>query len=144
VFAPEVAREIVAHTDECTFEHLGQIAERHAKTIIAKTRFANKILFCDTDLAITNSYCQFLFQKELKVPSWIEDANHCDFYLFLETDCPYVQDGTRLEETKRNMLSSEHKKNIKRLGIDYKIITGNWEERFQNACREINAFISKL
>lgn len=144
LFVPEMARAVVDHSDSCTFEQLTQIAILQAQTIIAKTGNANKLFFCDTDVTITKSYAKFLFHKELVVPEWIEKVNSCDLYLFLETDCPYVQDGTRLEETERNRLNEAHKKELKNLDIGYKTIYSNWEQRFDGACKEIDNFIGSL
>ncbi|HLG40257.1 MAG TPA: AAA family ATPase, partial [Chitinophagaceae bacterium] len=72
IHVPEMAREIIETTDECTFEYLQKIAELHAKEINDKTPGADKILFVDTDITITKSYSLFLFQKELVVEPWIE------------------------------------------------------------------------
>jgi HTH-type transcriptional repressor of NAD biosynthesis genes len=132
-YVPESAREIIGHTNECTWEHLMQIAELQAKAIMEKQRVANKLLFCDTDLNITKSYARFLFGQELKVEQWVEDANYFDLYLFLETDCPFVQDGTRLSEEERARLSHSHKQQLDNTGINYIVLTGNWEERFKLA-----------
>lgn len=143
-FVPEMAREIIEHTESCTYEHLHQIAALHATTILSKTKEANKVLFCDTDINITKSYAAFLFDKDLVVPQWIENANRCDLYLFLETDCEYVQDGTRLSKKEREKLSEAHKAQLKKAGIQYTVITGHWLERFEQACQSIDKFINSL
>ncbi len=83
VFVPEMAREIIEETEECSEDHLVQIAELQAKTINEKIKIANKLLFVDTDLNITSSYSKYLFKKELKVDSWVEQANNFDIYLFV-------------------------------------------------------------
>jgi HTH-type transcriptional regulator, transcriptional repressor of NAD biosynthesis genes len=140
-FVPEMAREVIGHTNDCTPADLLQIATLHAATILDKTKQANKILFCDTELTITKSYALFLFQEELRVPEWIEKANQCDLYLFLDTACPFVQDGTRMDETQREALGEAHLAAFKKAVLPYRNISGNWEERFAQACREIDHFI---
>lgn len=140
-FVPEMAREVIGHTRECTAAHLEQIARLHAAAILDKIKYANKVLFCDTELTITKSYALFLFQKELHVKEWIEKANQCDLYLFLDTTCPFVQDGTRLEEREREALSNAHLFRIKKELLPYRTISGHWEARFAQACREIDHFI---
>ena len=132
-FVPEMAREIIEKTDECTFNHLEEIATLHAVTIGKKISAANKLLFLDTDLTITKSYSHFLFNKELHVEPWIEEANKADLYLFLEPDCPFVQDGTRLNETERNLLSISHKEQLKKCNIDFVSLNGDWNNRFMSA-----------
>jgi HTH-type transcriptional repressor of NAD biosynthesis genes len=132
-WVPEMARDIIEGTEDCTEEHLRQIAELHATTIQKKIKTANKLLFVDTDLNITRGYSQYLFGKEMIVPEWIEQANHFDLHLFLEADAPFVQDGTRLKMPERNHLQEFHRAELVKRGIAYTVITGDWEERFTKA-----------
>lgn len=138
IFVAEAAREIVAKTEVCSPENLIQIATTHAKNIIEQISKANQLLFLDTDLNITKSYSSFLFQDELKVASWQEDANKSDLYFFLETDCPYIQDGKRINKDEREKLSLSHKKMLEKSRINYISLNGNWEDRFQKAREIIN------
>lgn len=132
-FVPEMAREIVEETESCSFEDLYAIAALQAKTILEKIPLANKLLFIDTDINITKSYARFLFNKELETEAWINNASQFDLYLYLETDCPFVQDGTRLNETERNRLDDFHKAQLKRNQIAYKSLSGDWNQRFEQA-----------
>jgi HTH-type transcriptional repressor of NAD biosynthesis genes len=66
----------------------------------------------------------------VEVDSWIINANRADLYLFLETDCPFIQDGTRLNDEQREKLNSNHKKLLIESGIKFITLSGNWEERF--------------
>jgi HTH-type transcriptional regulator, transcriptional repressor of NAD biosynthesis genes len=132
-FVPEMAREIIEKTNECTPDDLYKIADIHAKAIQSKISTANKLLFADTDLIITKSYSQFLFGKELIAEPWVEEANKFDLYLFLEPDCEYIQDGTRLSISERNALSQHHKIYFEKMGIQVIAINGNWDERFRQA-----------
>lgn len=138
VFVPEAGREIVGKTDQCTIEQLYQISELHAQKIEKKILEANKLLFLDTDLNITKSYSLFLFELELNVAQWIEEANKCDLHLFLETDAEYIQDGTRLSGEQRDNLSLYHKRILEKNGIEYISIRGTWDNRFHIACNIIN------
>lgn len=143
VFVAEAAREVIEKTEECTEEHLLQIARLHARTIIEKTKRANKILFVDTDLNITKSYGTFLFGKRIKFDSWIEEANRFDLYLYLEKDAPFVQDGTRLEKEARDLLDARHKKTFKQNRVEFVEIKGDWEERFQKAVEIVSELFYK-
>ena len=144
VFVKEMARDIVEITDECTYNDLLKIAETHAKAIIEKRLIANKFLFVDTDLNITCSYSEFLFGRSLVVENWINEANRFDLYLFLEPDCEYVQDGTRLPMEKRNKLSNHHKKFFQDRGICFISISGDWENRFTTSCKIIAETFASL
>jgi len=143
-FVPEMAREIIEKTEECTYDDLLKITELHAKTIQRCLHGANKLLFIDTDINITRSYSEFLFGKELIVEPWMEDMNKCDLYLFLETDSDFVQDGTRISKEEREKLSLHHKKIFHSRGIEMISITGDWELRFKTACKIIDETFSLL
>ena len=133
VFVPEMAREVVETTNQCTYDDLIRIAELHAKTILEKIPQANRLLFVDTDLVITKSYSHFLFNKELVVSNWIESANLFDLYLFMEPDCEFIQDGTRLSIKKRYELSGNHKKFFKDVRVPIHFINGDWNQRFDRS-----------
>jgi HTH-type transcriptional regulator, transcriptional repressor of NAD biosynthesis genes len=137
-FAAEAAREIIGHTKECSFEDLKKIAAHHARLILEKQNLANRFLFIDTDINITKSYSRFLFGRELVVEDWIEKANQCDLYIFLEPDCPHIQDGTRLDEDEKLKLDLFHKEQFQKSQIKYISVTGNWEERFTLACKVVD------
>lgn len=138
VHVPEMAREIVEHTKEVVPSDLLKIATLHAQVILEKVKEANKVLICDTDIHITASYAQYLFHQDLNVQEWIKQANKADLYLFLEPDCPFVQDGTRLSEKERNELSEHHKQFFKTAGLNYHLLNGSWDERFEQARKYIN------
>lgn len=137
-FVPEMAREILEKTTDCTPAHLAEIATLHARTIGQLTGQANRLLFIDTDITITESYSRYLFQAELIVDDRIREANKGDLYFFLETDCPFVQDGTRLDETARNNLSLYHKEQLRKKNIEYISIGGSWDQRLAAMIDHIN------
>ena len=132
-FVSEAGREVVPETEKCTITNLYEIAELHAQRIIEKLKYADKILFIDTDINITRSYAQFLFNHELKVEPWVLEANHADIYLYLEADAPFIQDGTRLNVLKRNRLDKLHKIMLEKSNVKFESIVGDWQERFVKA-----------
>jgi HTH-type transcriptional repressor of NAD biosynthesis genes len=136
-YVSEVGRDIVENTNTCQVEDLNKIAETHANKIILKERELKRILFIDTDINTTKSYSKFLFHQKLEVENWIEKANKCDLYLYLDNDAPFIQDGTRLSEEDRNKLDSFHKKQLNESGIKYFIINGNWNQRFEKSLKVI-------
>lgn len=139
-FVPEMAREIIEKTEDVVIDDLFKIAELHAKTINEKLPQANRLLFIDTDVNITKSYARFLFNQYIYTPDWINEANKFDTIIYLETDCPYVQDGTRLSQNERNKLDKSHKQQLKDAGITYTSIGGNWDERFEKSKWLIDTF----
>ena len=143
-FVPEMARAVIEHTAACTGGDLRKIAFAHATEMVKQMAKAAKLLFIDTDVNITKSYSRFLFGNELVLPQWIEDANKCHLYLFLKTDCPYVQDGTRLPAAEREALSKSHLDQLNKASLSFKIVTGDWNERWSQSCRLVDDFISEL
>ncbi|RYD79427.1 MAG: cytidyltransferase [Sphingobacteriales bacterium] len=139
VFVPETAREIMDTTDNCTEHHLQEIARRHAKEIGKMTLIANRFLFVDTDINITRSYSRFLFKQVLEIEPWIEQANTFDLYLYLDNKVQHVQDGTRLDEIRRNELDLFHREELETKGLLFHKISGNWEERFTNSLEIIDS-----
>jgi HTH-type transcriptional repressor of NAD biosynthesis genes len=132
-FVPEMARDIIEKTSDVILEDLDKIAILQAQTILEKLPMANKLLFIDTDINTTISYASHLFSENLNVPLWIEEANRCDLYLYLETDCEYVQDGTRVSKEEREALNLSHKEQFKKVGINLVFVSGNWEKRTNEA-----------
>jgi HTH-type transcriptional repressor of NAD biosynthesis genes len=132
-FVPEMARDIIEKTSDVILEDLDKIAILQAQTILEKLPMANKLLFIDTDINTTISYASHLFSENLNVPLWIEEANRCDLYLYLETDCEYVQDGTRVSKEEREALNLSHKEQFKKAGINLVFVSGNWEKRTNEA-----------
>ncbi|AKH33202.1 Trifunctional NAD biosynthesis/regulator protein NadR [candidate division SR1 bacterium Aalborg_AAW-1] len=138
-YVPEMARLIISHTNTVTYNDLYHIAHLHYKEIKKREKTANKFLFIDSDISITESYSQFLFKKKLIVGENIRKTNIGDLYLFLNTDCPYTQDGTRIEENRRKNLEESHKRQLRENNIDYHVITGSdWNQRFEQCITIIN------
>jgi len=137
-FVPEWGRIVCPITSDCTINMIQQIGESHAKDINEKILLSNKILFSDTDLNTTKMYSYFLFNKIPKFKDWVEVSNKFDLYLFLENDVPFIQDGTRLTEEKRNELRDYHYDYLISQGLNVHIINGyDWEVRYEKSVRII-------
>lgn len=131
-FVPEWGRIVVNKTMDCKYENLVDIAYLHAKDLAEKKQTANRILFSDTDLNTTSIYSIFLFNKGLVVDKWIQDANEFDLYLFLDNNAPYVQDGTRLSEKKRNELQDYYLDFFEDIKL-HRVTGSDWEQRTKDA-----------
>jgi HTH-type transcriptional regulator, transcriptional repressor of NAD biosynthesis genes len=136
-FVSETARGIVENSNSCRYEDLIEISRKHAESIVLKEKNLNRMLFIDTNISITKSYSKFLFNRELTVDKWIEKASKCHLYLYLESDFPYIQDGTRLSEADRNALDEFHKKELIESKIHFYSIRGNWENHLDEAIKII-------
>jgi len=136
-YVGEMGRELTDGVYDVKYEDLEKIAKAHALRVFFNDNYSNKIMIVDTDINITKSYSKFLFNKELKYPQFVDDYNNYDLYLFLDNDVPHIQDGSRLTEEDRNKLKDYHIRELEDAGIDYKTISGNWDERFDKAVKLI-------
>jgi len=137
----ETAREIVSHTDSCTAQDLHLIAEAHAQRIEEGTASARRVLFIDTDVNTTISYAAFLFDMKLEVSNRARAASRADLVLYLDRETPYVQDGTRLERTRRDALDQFHRLQLERAGVPCTVLRGSYDERFTEAVRIVEGLI---
>lgn len=138
----EAAREIIANSNNFSFEDLHLVATEHARRIDTITFADSPLVIIDTDIHTTKSYSRFTFEKELEISADIYNSNRANIYLYLNNDVEYLQDGTRLSEAERNLLDLSHRQVLTDHNINIVEINGNWEERFQKAVEQINRQIA--
>ncbi|SHN10627.1 AAA family ATPase [Chitinophaga sp. CF418] len=129
----EAGRDIVADSNDFGIGDLYLIAREHARRINAQAIGESPLLIIDTDIHITLSYGEYAFGELLDLDRAIYDSNKADLYLYLNNDAPYIQDGTRLGEDDRNLLDLSHRRVLKKSGITYEEVRGDWDERFEQA-----------
>lgn len=129
----EAGRDIVEDSNDFGINDLYLIAKEHARRIDQQSIGDSPLLIIDTDIHITLSYGEYAFGEMLDVDKATYDSNKADLYLYLNNDAPYIQDGTRLGEEERNLLDLSHRRVLKKAGIVYEEIRGNWDERFEQA-----------
>lgn len=141
-FVPETARSINAHSNECTFSDLTRIADAHSEAIKETISSSKRpLILIDTDINTTESYANFLFQKELITDQRVKDTNQADLYLYLDNDCEYIQDGTRLSFSDRDQLNLSHLKTLKKNNVNYIKIGGDWNARRELAIKLIDKLV---
>jgi HTH-type transcriptional repressor of NAD biosynthesis genes len=139
----EAGRDLIDDSNEFCFADLELVATEHAKRIDAAVTGNHPLIIMDTDIYISKSYAQFMFEKKLEVGDAIMESNKAALYLYLNNDVDYFQDGTRLSEADRNLLDLSHRKVLQEHNIPFKEITGNWEERFATAVALVNNLIEQ-
>lgn len=137
----EAGRDLIANSNSFEFDDLHLVASEHAKRIDKAVLEQSPLIIIDTDIHITKSYANFTFDKILDVESKIYNSNKADLYLYLKNDVEYVQDGTRLSESERNLLDISHRQILLQHNIDFTEITGDWEQRFDKAVTTIKQLI---
>lgn len=140
----EAGRDLIANSNSFTINDLYLVAREHANRI-DKAGLANSpLVIIDTDIHTTKSYSRFTFQKELEISAAIYGSNRANLYLYLNNDVEFIQDGTRLTETHRNLLDLSHRQVLAEHNIEIVEITGNWDQRFEKAVEHVNKLISRI
>lgn len=111
--------------------------------------YSNKVLFEDTDCLITKFYIQFLDGKDKKINELLADAiaetNVYDLVLFLEPDVKFVQDGDRspVIASDRKTYSNKIMELYLQKNIEFHIISGDYQERFEKAVNLVDRLLGR-
>ena len=133
----EAGRDLIPNSNSFGFDELHLVASEHVKRIDKAVLGHSPLIIIDTDIHITKSYASFVFNKELEVDDEIYNSNKADLYLYLNTDVAHQQDGTRLDESNRDLLDLSHRSILREKNIKFVEIEGDWEQRFDKAVSEI-------
>jgi NadR type nicotinamide-nucleotide adenylyltransferase len=142
VWVPEYAREYCEKLSApCTWEDeinmfRGQLELE--KELLPK---ANKILICDTTFITVKIWSDQMFGK---APQEVIDelAKHpYDFYLLMNIDLPWEDDPLRDFPNMREHFMEVWHRELQELGANYSVISGQAEERLENAVRAIDHFL---
>lgn len=129
-------------TDLCTEADIERIARGQVASEEALRRQANRVLFADTDLLTTRLYSEIYFGR---CPEWIrrwseEHPHH--LYLLTAPDVPWVADTQRDLPHFRDEFFQRCREELERLGLPYRVLTGDWEQRFKDAVRAVEEALS--
>jgi HTH-type transcriptional regulator, transcriptional repressor of NAD biosynthesis genes len=78
-------------------------------------------------------------------PAWIAEAareRRPDMYLLLEIDVPWIPDGVRDRETRREELQQLFRDAVARSGSPFVVIEGTWEQRSERARAAIDRLLA--
>jgi HTH-type transcriptional repressor of NAD biosynthesis genes len=136
-FVPEAGMDVIQNSKHFTYNDLIHSASEHALRIRKAETANSPLVIIDTDVHITKSYSTFCLGRELLLNQNIYDANKANLYLYLTNDVEFVQDGTRLDKEDRDLLDFFHRKTLAAHNIPFVEISGNWDECFEKAKKEI-------
>ncbi len=139
----EAGRDLIPNSNSFGFDELHLVASEHAKRIDKAVLGHSPLIIIDTDIHITKSYARFVFNKELEVDDEIYNSNKADLYIYLTNDVEHQQDGTRLDESDRDLLDLSHRTILREKNIKFVEIEGDWEQRFIRTLKEIEPVINK-
>jgi HTH-type transcriptional regulator, transcriptional repressor of NAD biosynthesis genes len=141
-YCEEYARGLIDFSNgKVVYGDIEKIARGHKASEASLSRQSNRILFSDTDAIITTIWSEVLFHK---IPKWvIDESNRCryDLYLLTDIDTPWVEDCQRYLPHKRKWFLNRCIQELKKRNIDYKLITGSWNKRFDLAVSYINPLL---
>jgi HTH-type transcriptional repressor of NAD biosynthesis genes len=103
---------------------------------------ANKILFCDTNLLLTEVYARTYFN------GWCDQRvveankeNQYALYFLTDIDVPWVADDLRDRPNQRREMFESFKTALDSRKIDYITLNGSHNERLEKAVARINQFL---
>ena len=139
--------------DNMQKKHYFEILFKHKQLEREALENANKILLIDTDSLITLYYYNLGFGNKEKIDksfydiaSGISVFNDYDLYLFLEPDVEWVDDGTRTygDDVVRKENNKLLKNLLKKNGISYITISGNYQERYEKSRDSILKLVGEV
>ncbi len=140
VYSPEYSRQYMErlnrkYTAEDVFFCIKEQAKQEEKLLAE----ANRFLFADTEHIMGKVWLEDVFNSS---PAWVEELirqNPYDFYLLAKPDLPFVPDPVRENPARREYFFEWYERELKSRNAEYAVLSGNYEERLQNAIRLIDA-----
>jgi len=103
---------------------------------------ANRLLFCDTELIVTQVWSEVYFDG--KCQPWIFWANHArryDLFLLCAPDIPWVNDGLREFEGKREWMFERLKAELEARDLPFRVIQGDFGDRTALAVQAVEEML---
>lgn len=104
-------------------------------------RKANQVLFCDTDLIVTETWGEIYLDH---CPQWIIEMNHARRYegfLLLTPDIAWEKDSIRFYGDRREQHFKRLQEELVSRNLRFAVISGNYEERLQRAVKVVNEWL---
>jgi HTH-type transcriptional repressor of NAD biosynthesis genes len=139
VFVPEVARELILNND-FNMDDVLRIGNAQTKRVIEKSKIANKLLFCDTDLITTQVYSRQYLGSVPPILYELETRVRYDRYFFFNTDVEWVADGMRDLGDRREEMFNVFKRELHKRGIGYDIVSGDYTQREKFLVEKISEY----
>jgi NadR type nicotinamide-nucleotide adenylyltransferase len=105
---------------------------------------ANKVLICDTTFITVKIWSDEMFGQS---PQEVLDdlpRHHYDLYLLLNIDLPWEDDPLRDFPNMREHFMQVWHKELQQLKVNYSVVSGLGNERYQNAIHAIDRFLKSI
>ncbi len=143
-WVPEYARQFLDQTaGKYNYEDILTIARGQLNTELMLEPRAEGLLFCDTEFIVTRIWCEVKYGQ---VHPWImeQTQNHLyDLYLLCNIDLPWQYDPLREHPEMRQQLFDQYQMVLRELNVNYKIISGNGEERLNAATWYVEEILNR-
>ena len=147
IWVPEFARDFLQNKwdtvqEVCTLEDLPIIAQGQMDLENAALKKANKVLFCDTNVLVTQIWSETHFDGycDPKIRAAVNQV-HYDLYLLTGIDIPWEADDLRDRPKDREQMFKYFKIKLKEQQFAYKHIKGGRENRVKQAITAIDSII---
>jgi NadR type nicotinamide-nucleotide adenylyltransferase len=144
-WVPEYAREhLLKYGITYTYNDLLTIAKAQLALedeIIASRK--RGLIFIDTNMYVMKVWCEFVFGR---CHQWILDRiaeRKYSLYLLCNIDLPWIEDELREypEIEPRKRLFNIYKDNLINQHVPWKIVSGNYDDRFKSAVDAVNRLL---
>ncbi len=144
-YVEEYSREYLNKLDrEYEYNDILRIAKGQLSKEIEAEVNANELIICDTDLLVNKIWSEYVFGK---CDPWIIEKMHTHKYnlhLLTNIDIPWEADPLREHPHCRKELFDIYVKNLKAFKLPYAIVSGEGEERVNNAILEIEKVLNEF
>jgi NadR type nicotinamide-nucleotide adenylyltransferase len=123
------------------YSELEQIAKGQIQNEERATKLANKLVFLDTNILMSQIYAEYYFEKSPDYLQKLANSRQYDLYLFLENDILWEADIQRDGPEVRNKLSLIFKNELSLRNLNFVSITGLGEQRFENCVKKIDKYL---
>jgi HTH-type transcriptional regulator, transcriptional repressor of NAD biosynthesis genes len=124
-------------------EDYQKIAYGHKMKEIEAIEKANKVVFIDTEVIVTQFYSHLYNDEHQPVLDEIAKLQEYDLWLYLEPDVKWVDDGLRVHGTKevRDQNNHDLKALLEKHMINYKVLSGDYVSRLKGAMESIDILL---
>lgn len=134
----------VERNGKLVLEDIITIAKGQLKNEDEIARKANKLLFCDTDLIVTQIWSEIYFKKCPPEVIKLNSERKYNLYLLMDIDIPWENDGTREFPHLRQWHFNRLQEELERRGLNYIIVSGTYEERLRKAKDAIDKLVKMV
>ncbi|MEJ1241123.1 AAA family ATPase [Chryseolinea sp. T2] len=141
-FVPEVAREMLISND-FNVNDIIEIGKAHDKRVEEKTREANRLLFCDTDVITTQIYSKHYLGVVPQILLELEEKTSYALYFLLDVDVPWVADGLRDLGDRREEMMELFRTALTERNIPFVAIRGDFAAREASMVAVVNDVLAR-